>query len=154
MKMRFTLNAAEYAGVSGLVNCGKTIVNLAEDVKDGIYESEKPFEQQMLAELRGKNGRVFRSEIVNPDGSTSEVKLEPVPIKTVGRNPAEVAAQLELQQQRRAPEVPHPDASGYEALPEAELKKLIQGKGLPVPTDTDKAGLIDILDQADAQKSA
>ena len=151
MLMRFTLNAPEYAGVKGLVNCGSTIVDLGSDLTDGVYETHAPVEQQMLAELRGKNGRVFKSELVNPDGSTQAVALEPIPEKTVGRNPAEVAAQLELAAQRKGPQAP--DKSGYDALPDAELKTLIENHGLPVPTDANHAELVEILDSADESQT-
>lgn len=145
-KMRFTIND-EFAGVKGLVNCGKQIIDLGADVNNGVIESEVPVVQQTLANLLGKSGRVFRSEIVNDDGSTQDVELQPVVTHAQGRNPAEVAAEMEANKRPQAPDA----GTGYEALPVEELTTLIQGHGLPVPTNADKAELVQILEEADAQ---
>lgn len=153
MKMRFTFND-EYAGVGGVVNCGGTLVDLAKDVVDGLYESEVPTVQQTLSELRGRDGRVFTSVIVNEDGTTAPVELEPIPEKPVLRTPTEAAAELEAQAQDAPPTAPN-TGTNYDALPIAELKAIIVAKGLPVPSNvTTKAEMVEILDQADATNDA
>lgn len=153
MKMRFTLND-DYAGISGLVNCGAGIVDLDKDVVDGLYESTVPTVQQTLAELRGGSaGRVFTSVIVKDDGTTAPVELEPIPDKPVLRTSTEAAAEFEARAQTAQPQAPNA-GTGYDALPTDDLEAIIAAKGLPVPTNATHAELAEILDQSDATDDA
>jgi hypothetical protein len=149
MKMRFSVNE-EYANVSGVVNCGSRIVNLADEVKDGVIESDVPAVQQILAELRGTHGRIFKSIIVNDDGTTRELELPEIVQHQEGRNPSDVVAGLAATETQQAQQTPNA-SGGYDSLPDTELKSLIQQRGLPVPADAEKAELVEILDQADAK---
>ena len=152
MKMRFTLNDG-YDNLKGLVNCGRSIIDLGADLQDGMIESEDPHVQQTLAELRGKSGRIFTSMLIKSDGTVEPVPLEPIPSKPAERDPAEVAAQLEASQQAgKLPAPPRPLSNpGYDSLPDAELTALIKARGLPVPTDVNHEELVGILDAADAE---
>jgi hypothetical protein len=148
VKMRFTINDG-YEGVSGLVNCGKLVINLATDVVDGVYESAVPVVQQTLSELRGGNGRVFSAVIVKADGTTSPVDLEPIPAKMPTRSSTEAALEMEHKVQA-TPGATGPNlGTGYSALPESELKLMIQAKGLPIPDNAQKAELVEILAQSE-----
>jgi hypothetical protein len=149
VKMRFTLNAANASIKGGVINCGRSMVNIATDFKDGAYETSDPVAQQVLAEYRGKSGRVFDSLVVMDDGTTRAADLEPIPVKVPPREASEVAAEREGKSPP-TPGGPGQEDAGFAALPDAELRTLIQGHGLPVPASASHDELVQILDSATA----